>query len=320
MPWFWFAVAMVSKVQFPWRLLMVAEFAAITALCLMPWPVRDRATRLLFTAAIVALVLAIGLLTNGIAARIGVALSGDNSLPQDVKEYLPAGYPQKPQADYYDLNLEPIKAVPLIACVPAPRLCRADHERFGSLRIEVEGDVPATITLRRFFFPAWRLDPAVPLAASDSLRLISFTAPAGRHLYRLQRVALLEEKIGWAISGLSLVLILAWAADVRRGIRSRMTQASEFRGRIYDSIAETIGNTPLVRLNRLPERDGITADILVKLEFFNPIGSVKDRIGVSMIEAAEKAGKIGRARPSSSRPRAIPASGSPSSAPRAATG
>jgi cysteine synthase A len=71
-----------------------------------------------------------------------------------------------------------------------------------------------------------------------------------------------------------------------------MTQAPEFRGRIYNDIGETMGATPLVRLNRLPERDGVTAEILAKLEFFNPMSSVKDRIGVSMIEAAEKAGKI----------------------------
>jgi cysteine synthase A len=64
------------------------------------------------------------------------------------------------------------------------------------------------------------------------------------------------------------------------------------RGRIYGSITETIGNTPLVRLNRLPKERGIDAEILVKLEFFNPISSVKDRIGVSMIEAMEAAGKI----------------------------
>jgi cysteine synthase A len=64
------------------------------------------------------------------------------------------------------------------------------------------------------------------------------------------------------------------------------------RGRIFNSITETIGDTPLVRLNRLPEMRGIKANILAKLEFFNPIGSVKDRIGVSMIEAMEQAGVL----------------------------
>lgn len=60
------------------------------------------------------------------------------------------------------------------------------------------------------------------------------------------------------------------------------------RGRIYNSITETIGDTPLVRLARLPQQAGAKADILLKLEFFNPIASVKDRIGVSMIEALER--------------------------------
>lgn len=63
-------------------------------------------------------------------------------------------------------------------------------------------------------------------------------------------------------------------------------------GRVYGSITETIGNTPLVRLNRLPKEHGIDAEILLKLEFFNPIASVKDRIGVNMIDALEASGKL----------------------------
>ncbi|GEP11034.1 cysteine synthase A [Methylobacterium gnaphalii] len=63
-------------------------------------------------------------------------------------------------------------------------------------------------------------------------------------------------------------------------------------GRIYGSITETIGNTPLVRLNRLPKEHGIDAEILLKLEFFNPIASVKDRIGVNMIDALEASGRL----------------------------
>ncbi|HEX4507939.1 MAG TPA: cysteine synthase A [Alphaproteobacteria bacterium] len=69
--------------------------------------------------------------------------------------------------------------------------------------------------------------------------------------------------------------------------------ANEFRGRIYDSILETIGATPLVRLHKLEARSGMKAELLAKLEFFNPLASVKDRIGLAMIEAAEAAGKIG---------------------------
>ena len=64
------------------------------------------------------------------------------------------------------------------------------------------------------------------------------------------------------------------------------------RGRIYESITDTIGDTPLVRLNRLPQSKGVKGNILVKLEFFNPIYSVKDRIGVSMIDGLEANGTI----------------------------
>jgi cysteine synthase A len=64
------------------------------------------------------------------------------------------------------------------------------------------------------------------------------------------------------------------------------------RGRIYDSITETIGDTPLVRLDKLAREKGVRAHLLGKLEFFNPIASVKDRIGVSMIDAMEHAGRI----------------------------
>jgi cysteine synthase A len=65
------------------------------------------------------------------------------------------------------------------------------------------------------------------------------------------------------------------------------------RGRIYDSIAETIGNTPLVRIPKIVAEEGIKADICLKLEFFNPIASVKDRIGVNMILDMEERGQIG---------------------------
>ncbi len=64
------------------------------------------------------------------------------------------------------------------------------------------------------------------------------------------------------------------------------------RGRVYNSIVETIGATPLVRINRLAAEAGAKATILAKLEFFNPLASVKDRIGIAMIEALEAQGKM----------------------------
>ncbi|MCK5284680.1 MAG: cysteine synthase A [Alphaproteobacteria bacterium] len=71
-----------------------------------------------------------------------------------------------------------------------------------------------------------------------------------------------------------------------------MSAGVEFRGRIYDNILQTIGATPLVRVPRFTEKYGLKADILAKLEFFNPVSSVKDRIGFAMVEDAERAGKI----------------------------
>jgi len=64
------------------------------------------------------------------------------------------------------------------------------------------------------------------------------------------------------------------------------------RGRIYDSISETIGDTPLVRLDRIAAMKDVRAHLLAKLEFFNPLASVKDRIGVAMVDALEAAGRI----------------------------
>lgn len=71
-----------------------------------------------------------------------------------------------------------------------------------------------------------------------------------------------------------------------------MATSKPGRGRVYGSITETIGDTPLVRLSRLATHAGVSANLLAKLEFFNPIGSVKDRIGVNMIDALEAAGRI----------------------------
>ena len=62
--------------------------------------------------------------------------------------------------------------------------------------------------------------------------------------------------------------------------------------RIFNDITETIGNTPLVRLNRTAKKHGAIADVLLKLEFFNPLSSVKDRIGIAMIDDALKSGAI----------------------------
>jgi cysteine synthase A len=84
------------------------------------------------------------------------------------------------------------------------------------------------------------------------------------------------------------------AEPLRKASTSSAAKREPGRGRVFDSITDTIGDTPIVRLNRLPAMHGVKANILAKLEFFNPIGSVKDRIGVSMIDAMERAGVLDR--------------------------
>ncbi|MEE8223329.1 MAG: cysteine synthase A [Alphaproteobacteria bacterium] len=86
-------------------------------------------------------------------------------------------------------------------------------------------------------------------------------------------------------------------ASVPETSNARLPEPHEngVRGRTYESILETIGNTPLVHLPRLSRVHGGRAELYGKLEFFNPLGSVKDRIGLAMIEAAERDRKIGPA-------------------------
>jgi cysteine synthase A len=75
-------------------------------------------------------------------------------------------------------------------------------------------------------------------------------------------------------------------------IKTLAATASWGRGRVYDNITETIGHTPLVALNRLQDEEDTAARILLKLEFFNPLSSVKDRIGVALIDSLEQQGRI----------------------------
>ena len=81
-------------------------------------------------------------------------------------------------------------------------------------------------------------------------------------------------------------------ADTALATRPPATTHVPGRGRVFDSITQTIGDTPIVRLNRLPQMKGVKAHVLAKLEYFNPAASVKDRIGAAMIIAMEKAGII----------------------------
>jgi hypothetical protein len=207
LPWFW-DLPVVGKVQFPWRLLMVVEFALLTALCLAPLGELRRIVVYVFAAAAVALVPGAMLIVTDARARIEFVARTATLDRHDVKEYQPAGY-KLAGSRYADLGLEQLKDTPVIACMPAAQTCRAHSDPFGGLRIAVTANQPTTVTLRRFFFPAWRLDAGLPLAASEPLRLVSFTAPAGETVARLDRGAPPIEHWGFAISGVSLLLLLA---------------------------------------------------------------------------------------------------------------
>lgn len=80
--------------------------------------------------------------------------------------------------------------------------------------------------------------------------------------------------------------------DLKTGTHHDVTEYAAPRGRVYDSILETVGGTPLVAVPRLTEADHLQARLLLKLEFFNPLGSVKDRIGVALIRQAQSRGEI----------------------------
>ena len=170
LPWFW-DLPLVGKVQFPWRLLMVVEFALLTALCLAPLGELRRVVVYVFAAAAVALVPGAMLIVTDAWARTGFVWRTGVLDRHDVKEYQPAGY-KLAGSRYADLGLEQLKDTPVISCSPPARACRADSDPFGGLRVAVTADQPTTITLRRFFFPAWRLDAGLPLAASEPLRLV----------------------------------------------------------------------------------------------------------------------------------------------------
>lgn len=217
-PWFW-QIPSVSKVQFSWRLMIVVEFAAITALCLAPWTAQPRALACVFVATLIVLAPALSEMIDGIQLRINVSRA-QRETPADLKQFLPAGYPQKPHGGYAELSLGPVEGLPLISCAPEPLLCRATNLPFGDVSIELDTQSPTTVVLRRFAYPYWRLDPALAVAATDPLRLVMFTVPPGRSFYRLHHLVVTEEKIGWAISAVSLALLAGWAALVRRRIKA----------------------------------------------------------------------------------------------------
>lgn len=219
-PWFW-QLPQLEKVQFPWRLLTVAEFALVTGLCVSPRLVPRGIALWLLAGAAIALAWA-GTVIVGDTAQY-IALGRQYSpLPRfDTQEYQPHGFPGATTESNGMSGLRRATSAPLIACNPEPRVCRATQGAFGALDIEIEGDMPTTAAVHRFYFPAWRLTPSLPIVATDPLRLVSFTAPPGRTTVKLDRTMLPVERWSAVVSAVSLLLVLILAMAERRSSAQR---------------------------------------------------------------------------------------------------
>ena len=117
--------------------MIVVEFAGITMLCLMPWPTPSRAASSVLVVAIVVLGARAGPTGHGHhdAGRASWAVA---EAALDLKQFLPARYPQKPYGSYAELSLGPVEGLPTIACAPVPSLCRAVERPFGELAVEID--------------------------------------------------------------------------------------------------------------------------------------------------------------------------------------
>jgi hypothetical protein len=219
-PWVW-QISVLARVQFPWRLMSLVEFAIITGVCVAPLDRLGRGVRYLFVVAAMIIVPAIVMIGTNAVARFATTLSGGPLEQRDVKPNEPRGFPQDPGTGYSELGLEPLATVPAVVCTPAASVCTAQADRFGAMRLRIESSQPTTVVLRRFYFPAWQVDALpsrqpVAIQPTTPFRLVSFVAPAGNADFQLGRVMLPAERWGWWISGLSLVLLVGWTAATRR--------------------------------------------------------------------------------------------------------
>lgn len=212
-PWFW-RVPELAKVQFPWRLMTMVEFAAITAACTVDFGRLRRPAVWLFALAALPLV-QVEVLT--VPSIVGVIAQTNRYMPLprvEAKEYLPHGLPGVLEGD--EAAWRQATSAPLIACTPKPSLCRAMELPFGRLAVEVDADGPTQVVVRRFFFPAWRLDHGPTVVPSDPLQLVSFEAPSGHLAAQLSRRALPVERWSGAVSAAAWAvwLLLLWRSRV----------------------------------------------------------------------------------------------------------
>ena len=224
-PWFW-SLPGVKDVQFPWRLLSMIEFSVITGLCLSR--IRELKQGLDYELGAVAIAMGAGAavwllsiapaLTHDAVGRIAITLNDAPLRQFEAAEYLPRGYGSR-AGGLPDYENDPLPGVPTISCEPAAIVCRAKELPFGELMIEIESQAATTAVLRRFSFPTWRIEPALPISATADQKLVSFIAPPGRIAARLIRTSTAEEWWGAMISGVSLILLSATA--MHTALRSR---------------------------------------------------------------------------------------------------
>jgi hypothetical protein len=214
-PWFW-QLPEIAKVQFPWRLMLAVDFALITAFCLLPLRHLARAEVYAYAASAVLVVPGVSFGVAAAAAAVDLTLRHEVVQAQDVKEYEPRGFPIASDLTYSELGLGLSAQVPLVACAPPSELCRGTAERFGEMQIDIQGSAPIEVTVRRFYFPAWTIDGPIAVTPTEKYRLVSFIAPAGYVRVHLRRAALPVEHWGWAISGITLLLLGAASAITAR--------------------------------------------------------------------------------------------------------
>lgn len=222
----WLALA-----QFPWRLMVLVELAVITGCCIacaQPLNTRGLLRRAIlvfaavtFLGAATALVPGLKRLIAQVAIHIQYTISHAQLPRYEAVEYVPRGFDQASATlkGIPTRNLGLVQSVPLITCAPVATVCAARQGRLGTLDAIVESEAPTRVTLRRFAFPAWRLDPETAIGSSDELKLVSFVVPAGRTSLHVSRATLSAEKWGAAVSTLSLCLLIAMVAFGMRATR-----------------------------------------------------------------------------------------------------
>jgi len=187
------------RLQFPWRLMIVVEFAAITALCLTPWRRRSRAALLAMGVGRFLFWLQ-ALASWGWGFFVAYQRQHDPARQAAGSQAVHAGrlFPSAPERAYAELGLEPLKGTcRRLPVPPAATVVQRPRTNASALcASRSKNDMPTTVVLRRFFFPAWRIDKPGRRADCDCaepirLKLVSFRgAPPGRHSFHLRRTAL----------------------------------------------------------------------------------------------------------------------------------